>query len=562
MNKDRYKKRGEFKTIWDIIRNNTGLSKSEFLTDKEYCIKNIKNVCAAIQDAIKNNMKITIVGDFDADGITATSIMALTLNSLGVKPNVRLPKKVSEGFGLSESIIDEIDEGLVITVDNGIVAMNAVKKAKEKGLKVIITDHHLPNDDGTLPDADYIINPHIPGTADFENYCGAGIAYKICCELIDDENFKDMLAGYAAIGTIADVMPLIHDNRKIVIKGLKALLNPATRTTGMGALLERCMLTDFISSTNVAFKIGPIINAGERVHEGGAMLSLSGITFNGNYEKALELVDKMIEINEVRKQMVLSGMEDAYLNISNNCLHGDNPLVLSIPTIPEGIVGIIAGQLAEENKVSCFVLTNSEDPDILKGSARGYGDIDIKNMLDQSKDLFVKYGGHEKAAGLSVKKENLEKVRKAFSDYVENLPKVEIDDSVYYDKEIKASEIPYWIKEVEKGEPYGEGNPKPVFKITGFELLPRYSEFFKVKGANKDTITLFGQYADATGFGKASMYKNLNEPKRVDIIGTLGTNHFMGKAKPEVEIIDMISNPKIIEKTSLASLLEKRAISR
>lgn len=558
----KWEKKDNAKTVWDVIKRNTGLTKQEFFAEKEYEIKGLDELAEYILNAIKNKTPISIVGDYDADGITASAIMATTLNHLGTKPRIRLPRRISEGFGLSETIVDEINEGIIITVDNGIAAVDAVKKAKEKGLTVIITDHHLPNDDNILPDADFIINPHLPGTADFTEYCGAGIAYKLCCKLTDDEKIKAIISGFAAIGTVADMMPILYDNRKIVIEGLKNLVNPETRTTGMGAILEICNLNNHITTTNISFKIGPILNAAGRLYDNGAMISLTAIAYNGSYEKALELAENLIHINEERKEYVSKTMEEAYLNISTNCLYGDNPLCLYIPNMSEGIVGIIAGRLAEEMKVSSIVLTDSEQPGILKGSARGYGEVNIKDVLDANKHLLVKYGGHAGAAGLSVKKEDFMELKDSLINYVDKLPIAVQKDVIYYDLDIVPADIPKMINEQKKYEPYGFGNPKPIFRIEGFELFPRYSEFYKLKGQDNSTITLYGQYADATGFGMAEKYNEMNRPKRLNIIGIIGENHFMGKVRNEVEIIDKESNVKIIEKTSLASLLEKKALER
>ena len=189
----KWEKRSTFNTIEEVVLNNSGLTKEEFFVDenKKYRIDNLKEVAELITDCVNKKLKITIIGDYDADGINASAIMKMAIDSIGGQVTVRLPKRFSEGFGLSEKIVDEIDSGLLITVDNGIAAIDAVKKAKDKGLIVIVTDHHLPNEDENgnkmIPDADIVIDPNaIDNSADFNGYCGAGIAYKIAEELIPD----------------------------------------------------------------------------------------------------------------------------------------------------------------------------------------------------------------------------------------------------------------------------------------------------------------------------------------------------------------------------------------
>ncbi len=509
------------------------------------------------------NSEITSKSYLSLYGITASAIMAIGLNHIGIKPKVRLPRRISEGFGLSEKIVDEIDEGIVITVDNGIAAVDPIQKAKDKGLTVIVTDHHLPNADGVLPNADYIINPHLPGTADFAEYCGAGIAYKLCCEFVKDERIRAIMSGYAAIGTIADVTPILHDNRNIVNEGLKNLLNRETRTTGMGALLNSCYLNDHISPTDVGFRIGPALNAPGRLYDDGAMIALKTIVYNGNYGNARKLADNLVNINETRKELAADTMEEAYYNISTNCLHGDSFLSVYLPGTPEGLTGIIAGRLAENMQSPCIVFTDSQEKGVLKGSGRSYGGIDLKGLLDENQDLLLKYGGHTGAAGVSISKENLNELRSKLIESVDALPEIEIDDTVYYDLEIDASEVPKMIAEQKKYEPFGHGNPKPIFKIKNFELTsPRHSGFYTLKGADKNTITMHGQHAQATGFGLASEYLDLNKPMCLDFIGTIGENHFRGNITPEVELAAMKDSQKTMEQTSLAKLLAKTAQER
>lgn len=586
---------GNYKSVAEIIERNTGIPANELDKIQEYTIRclvkqvagnyeiqDLNVVANVLHKAAKDNVPITVVGDYDADGVTATAIMVLALYAIGIKPKVRLPKRLSEGFGLSEKIVDEISKGIIITVDNGIAAINAIKKAKAKGLKVIVTDHHLPNKDDydiednmnetgfvdinntLLPEADYIINPHLYGTADFPDYCGAGIAYKIAKELISDESVLMKLSGYAAIGTVADVMPLLYDNRKIVKEGLSNLVKSASRTSGIDALLRLTYKDRYLTSTDIAFTIAPMINAPGRMYDEGAMISLTSIIYNGSFEKAEELAKKVIAINENRKQIKKDGIDEANINIVMNCLIGDNPLCIYEPSIPEGIVGIIAGSIAAERKVPCFVFTDSATPGVLKGSGRAYGNVNIKDMLDSCSDLLYKYGGHKEAAGVSVELTKFDEMKQRMNEYVANLPNEELDDNIYYDLEIDAKDIDKYIEEQRQYEPYGQGNPKPVYYIRGFDVLN-----VKVMGSNNEHIKHIGRNGEAIGFGMTELYKQMGEPRKIDIIGTLSENYFNDVFTPQIEIIEMkqskleiFKNPrtKSLERAIQEKLEERRSI--
>lgn len=576
--------RGQCKTVDDVVKNNTGMTLEEMDAQKEYkmyCLRKnptgdyIKDDLAVVADILRTaavkNIPITIVGDYDADGISATSILAITLNSMGVKPTVRLPRRMSEGFGLSEKIVDEIKEGILITVDNGIAAIDAVKKAKEKGLTVIITDHHLPNKDETclvddcshetgfvdiestvLPEADFIINPHLAGTSDFSDYCGAGIAYKLALELTNDPQLIRTLSGYAAIGTVADVVPLLYDNRQITKEGLDSLVDGKSRTTGMDALLRLTNKDRTLTSSDISYTIGPMINAPGRMDDNGAMTALTAITFNGNFTKAEELAKTLMDINKKRKQAKEDGLAEVNVNIVMNCLYGDNPLCIYEPSIPEGIVGIIAGKMAEEKKVPSFVFTNSETPGIIKGSGRTYGNTDIKEMLDYCQDLLYKYGGHKEAAGVSVELDKFEDMKERMREYMSRLPQEEIDDNIYYDLEIDARDIEKYLDRQKKFEPFGQGNPKPVYYIRNFEIINK-----KTMGNENEHIKPIGKCAEAIGFGMTEQYRQMGEPRRIDIVGTLSENFFNGKCTPQVEIRAMKTADPIMLKSSRTQMLER-----
>lgn len=558
-----WKKRDELKSVEEIVLRNTGYDNiCDFLNGKSktYNIKYLVEAADMIKDAIKKGLTITIVGDYDADGVTASASLSYTLEKMGAKVKVRLPRRLTEGYGLSTKIVDEIDDGLLITVDNGIVAFEAIKKAKEKGLQVIVTDHHLLDESGEIPEADIVIDPHIEGTADFADYCGAGIAYKLAKELTSDEKILKKISCFAAIGTICDVMPLIEENRLIVLEGLKNMVTYGCRTSGLYSVLRASNYDRNISEDDIGFKIGPMINAAGRLYDDGAQIAYDILVYDGPFKEELGL--KLIEINDLRKDKVEEAMQKIKTNIKINCMFGEVPLVVYEPDIPEGIVGIIAGKLTEEMKIPTFVFTDSDTPGILKGSARSTRGVHLKNLLDKCSDTLYKYGGHADAAGLSVEESKFDDMKNAF---FENIPELEEDtenNDIYYDLEISANDIDKTLKEIQQYAPFGEGNPRIIFKITDFKLSPRYSAFYKTMGDENQHIKLLGNNSEAVGFGMTEKYLDIKEPKDLNLIGTLGVNHFMGRKSIQIKMDDFEAANKKTTKSKLALLLEAKAKER
>lgn len=555
-------KKDTSKTIEEVIERNTGISIADLMdTTKEYTIKNIDKVVAMIRDFIVHKERITIVGDYDADGVDASAIMYMAISSIHRNVHVRIPRRISEGFGLSEKIIDEIPSGLVITVDNGIAALKPVQKAKEKGLTVIVTDHHLP-DESRLPAADLIINPNaIPNSADFNGYCGAGIAFKIAEALIpEDKKLLRQLSCFAAIGTIADVMELVHDNRRIVLEGMENMLHYDSRTTGLASILKACELDSHITAKDIAFKVGPMINAPGRLDDNGAMIAFKALTYNGFYKESIG--QEILRINENRKEITAKAVEKIKNTIAENCLYGDYPYVIYVPGLPEGIIGLSAGRMAEELQAPCFIFTDSSEKGILKGSARSYGGVHLKDLLDQCSSLLYKYGGHSEAAGVSVRLSNFDALKEALSEHISEPITEESADTLYYDLEIDAKDIPKTLQTLKKYEPFGNGNPQIVFKIKNFALSPRYSSWYKALGEDGSHLKLFGIGVSAIAFGQVQRYVDMKEPHNLSLLGTLSESHFHSFSEPQVECEDFQDTSKPVEKTKLGKALKKIAEER
>lgn len=558
------KRRTECNSVLDVVLANTGKTTSNFFDyqTKKYEIDKLNEAVSLIRCALFDDDVVTVVGDYDADGITSSAILKLLFDTLGAKITIRLPRRFSEGYGLSEKIIDEIDSGLLITVDNGIVAIDAIKKAKDKGLKVIVIDHHLGLEDGTLPDADVVIDPNaIPNSATFNSYCGAGLSYKLAEAFLGITHpMMKKITSLAAIGTIADVMPLIEENRLIVENGLKYMTTDTGRTAGLGALLTEYNIEKHLIAKDIGFKIGPAINAPGRLFDDGAMMSLNLLSFDGYWKHATAYAKQLVECNNNRKKLAAEGTAKVEKNIEKNGLAGNVPMAIYEPGLPEGLVGIFAGRIAEKYKTPCIILTDSEDSEILKGSARSYGDVHLKNILDAHAELLTKYGGHAEAAGLSLEKKNFEEFARVIQEGVEmKLPDM---DEIIYDLEITADDIPSVIQELDKYAPYGEGNPEVVFSITNVDLFPGPRGFFDTMGDEKQHLKLYAKSAEIIAFDASQKYFEEKEPRRISLVGSVSKNTWHAKITPQIECIDFEAVEIPVQSTPLAALLAKMGSER
>lgn len=538
-----WKRKQEFKNIVEVIEYNTGLTIDELMKPKRFpYIKNLDEAVALTKECIQKGMKITIIGDYDCDGDTSSSILQLGLwEYTGIKPVVRLPRRFSEGYGLSMKMVDEIDEGLIITVDNGIAAVEPIKAAKEKGLTVIILDHHVIRDDGLLPEADVIVDPHAIEGSEYNEYCGAGLAYRFIMALNPDTKLQKELVALAGVGTVADVMKLVGDNRNLVTESLEAMANRNV-TFGTKMLLDAIGFENYITESDYGFKIGPCFNASGRLKDNGAEKVVDLITMNPSFEEQFFLepearakAQELVALNEERKKLVFDTMIEVYADLEGK--EKIAPLVYYREGLHEGIVGIIAGRLAEDYHMPALVFTDSKEEGIVKGSGRSYGGINLKEMLDATSEVFTKYGGHAGAAGMSLPKENLDTLQRNLTKLLSNV-EMEAPDTLYYDLVISEEEVPVYAEELRKYAPYGEGCPTIKFLIKDFNATPKGSGHYDIMGDFKNHVKIFGENISVLGFDMVNRYRDDGFPMHMDIIGQLSILHMMGKTIYTVEILD------------------------
>ena len=425
-----------------------------------------------IQDAIAAGKHIRIIGDYDVDGVTSTYILYKGLIGLHAKCDKFIPHRIKDGYGLHENAIRRAREDgveVILTCDNGIAAADAVSLAKEFGMTVVVTDHHevpfVQEPDGRryiLPAADAVIDPKRPEDHVFKEICGAVVAWKFTGRLykrfgMEDEFRNSDFLEMASLGTVCDVMDLQKDNRAIVKAGMKKM--QITNNVGMQALMEVLGLKDkILKSYDYGFKIGPCINAEGRLDTANEAFNLLMET---DHKKALDKAEEMRKLNVERQDLTKSGMEDAF-RIVDTEMKNDKVLVVYIPGIHESIAGIIAGKVRERYNKPAIVLTNG-DGDFLKGSGRSIEAYSMFEKLSEVRGLMLGFGGHPLAAGLSLKKENLEEFRKQLNvrcglteaDFV---AKVMIDVVMPVDYLTEG-----FIRQLDILEPFGKGNEKPVF---------------------------------------------------------------------------------------------------
>lgn len=536
----------------DHFLKNMGVSSLEKVNDmfrKSYANQyRIDHLTDAVELVKKfKEQKITIVGDYDVDGVSSTSILMLSLKWAGfTNVSYRIPKRFTEGFGINMNIVNEIDEGLVITCDNGIAQVDVIHALKEKGISVLILDHHEASVDETkhpvYPDADVLIDPDaVPGSADFDGYCGAGLCYRFACELLEhNDEMCAKLLSIAALGTVGDMMELKEENYVIVRNGIRNI-KAGYMTLGMRCLLSECGLLTYITAHDIGFTVDPCINSASRMDDDGAKIAVDLLINEDDYASAKNTSVFLIEQNRARKEAQKKGLEEAEATLATTVLKA--PIILYLPSVKEGIVGIVAGQIAKKYGMPAFVFTNSHQNGVIKASGRSCGNYNMVEQLVNSGIDFVSMGGHEEAAGVSIRK-------KDFGKFVKNLQNnasgfICTADTVKYDIEITEAEIPAMLEEMQKYEPYGNGNPSPVFKISGFTLFANnYHDAMQLMGEQKNNVKLFSKTADAIGFGMdfvTAATKKINAgATKMDLIGNLSHNYYKGKVKNQVEICEIL----------------------
>lgn len=529
------------KTVAEILvsRGFTDLSElNDFFNGDEledpFCMKDMDKAVEAVNRALQNGGKICVYGDYDCDGVTSTAILYSYLEMLGADVIYYIPER-SEGYGLNKLAIDKIfHEGvsLIITVDNGISAIDEADYIKALDMELVITDHHQPS--AVLPKAYAVVNPHRSDcNSGFKELSGAGVALKLIAAIEGDYSaVMEQFCEISAIGTVADVVSLTGENRIIVRQGLEYLKN--TENIGLSCLMEKCSLSpEKINSSTVAFTIAPKINAAGRF--GSAETALQALICED--KSAEEFSDELILLNSKRKETQDKILAEimAFIDEYPDVLH-ERVLVLAGRGWHHGVIGIVAAKLLSIFLKPVFLISLNDDG-LGVGSARSVDGYNIFDALSACKSNLLKFGGHEKAGGFTVKEEDIESFKVSLLNYseqnFEKMPKL----TICADKVIAPSELSVEnIKSLSVLEPYGEGNREPVFAILSATVLNIYS-IGKGKHS-RITMSYGGKSEQALFFNFSPASLEFSRGDKIDMLANISINEYNGKESLTIKVID------------------------
>lgn len=440
-----------------------------------HLLKDMKKAVERIFKAIENDEKILVWGDYDVDGTTGTVVLRKALEILGAKTDFHVPHRFTEGYGINiEKLQKAKEEGvtLVISVDTGARAFEAATWAKENGLELIITDHHLADEKKGNPDAYAVINPN-QANCDYpdKNLAGVGVAFKLAHALLREKGRENLVAGFlkmVAIGTIADIMNLTGENRAIVSIGLRDL--PKAKNYGLRALMEVADCNSQMTSYDIGFRIAPRINAAGRMDAARAVVELFEAE---TFEKARELAEYLNSRNTERQTVQKKIFEFALQEYLDNG-GSDNQkhvAVIAGDGWHRGVIGLAASRITERLYRPSLVISFDEDG-IGHGSARSIAAYHLLNGLDSCCDLFEKFGGHSAACGFTIKRENVDLLRQKLNEHAaQNIKEEDLMPELKIDAPVSSASLNLdLIEQIKALEPFGAANPKPVFLTRNLSL--------------------------------------------------------------------------------------------
>ncbi len=508
-------------------------------------LQDMEKTAERVISALSNNEEIGIYGDYDVDGTTSCALFYHFFQMFKKEVQIFQPSRFIEGYGIHLSSIDHaISKGvkLLITVDCGITAGEVADYAKERGLDLIITDHHedILKD---LPNAYSVVNPNRRDESDdnLKTLAGVGVAFAVCLKVKQLlESRKEIcpsiypLLQFVAIGTICDIAKLNTLNIRLTRHGLKQITSstyPGIRSFFTNEERAR----GYIPSDKISFNVGPMINAKGRLDH--AKIALDLLTTD-NYDHAFRFYNHLEICNNERKKIQSEIFKEAKEQIISSFM-GDEHVISIVygPSWHEGVIGIVASRLVEEFKVPAIVFSNSEQSGVIKGSARSVGNFDLFSFLNQQSDLFLKFGGHKAAAGLSMKKDNLTILKNNLIQNLKSIPLSLRTTQESFDLEIRANDVSATLaKQLEKLGPFGNGNELPIFRIKNIylssykilkEVHVKWS--FKSKDSSKTLQGISFNYLNRwNAYTPEQIYKDQDENDGVTIYFTIGINYFNG----------------------------------
>lgn len=509
-------------------------AKEETIHHDPFLFSEMSKIITRINEAIDQGEPILIYGDYDADGVTGTSILVRCLRELGALVDYYIPNRFYEGYGPNEdAFMQAIADGyqLVITVDNGIAGVDEAEILLEHGVDLIITDHHQVKE--TLPRAYAILHPELDENYPFHHLSGAGVALKVAEALLQEVIPEDFYA-IAMLGTIGDVVPLIDENRSIVKRGLAALRE--TEIEGLNAMMDLAG-TEKSEATevNVGFELCPRLNAPGRMDE--AALSVECLIAESEEEAKL-IADQIESFNSERQKVTQKVLEEATKLVDAKTLAKKKVVILYSPNWHEGILGIVAGRLAKQWQKAVFVVTDDHEG-FLKGSARAVEGYHLFELLNECQDLIERFGGHALAAGITFAAENLQALEDKMNEL---LQEVEVTSSLQIDLSLPLADLNIsFVEQLSILAPFGEGNRPPVI-----ELKNVYVKNVKPIG-NKLQHLKFTLYqekhsVDVIAFNQASLAMYLTPDTLFSFVGEVKINEWNGNRSVQFHFIDVLCN--------------------
>lgn len=520
-----------------------------------FLLKDMEKAIDLIIETMENGESIRIFGDYDQDGISSTMTLLDGLLYFYDDISYDIPDRVIDGYGISDRMIDraiEANVSLIITCDNGISAIDQVKRLKENGIKVIVTDHHQVSkkEDGEwveqiLPQADCVINPkRLDNTYPFDDLCGAGVAFKLIQALYQrldgDMEYLYGLLEYVAMGTVCDVVSLTDENRIFVREGLKRINN--TEKLAIKALVEENSWNREVSAYTLGFIIGPCMNATGRLST--AKLAID-MLMEDDIEKIRTYAKKLVSLNTERKELTNIGLEKTLEIIKDKKYYNDDIIIVDVENIEESICGIIAGRIKEKFNKPTIIMTQSSQNGILKGSGRSIEAYNIYKEVFEIKDILESFGGHPMACGLSIRSDKVEEFRQKLNDK-SKLKKDDFVNIINIDAQIPLDKLSLEFAEsLQRLEPFGKDNPKAKFADKNL-----FIKNINMIGKNNNTMKMILNKNDrdieAIKFNAQKDYKYLSDKFKANIIGNKidavfypDINEFNGRRNLQVKLIDI-----------------------
>lgn len=517
-------------------------------------LKDIDIASEIIEDAISSGAHIRIIGDYDIDGICASYILYKAFTKFGGSVDVRLPDRVKDGYGMNENMVREAAEDmveLIVTCDNGIAAYREIELAEELGISVVVTDHHeVPFEEQNgekvyiIPPADAVVDPKQPDcNYPMSGICGAMVAYKLIQKL--GENYgmpgamDDELLQFAAFATVGDIMDLKDENRIVVREGLELMKN--TSNEGLSALIDVTGVDrNRLAPHHISFVLGPCMNATGRLDSAERALELLKC---GDRATAVGIAEQLYELNNSRKDMTVAFTQKAIDIVEEQGQNADKVIVVYLKECHESLAGIIAGRLKEYYYRPTIVFTDSEG--LIKGSGRSIEDYDMFEELTKVKDLFVKFGGHKMAAGMSVNNvSDAKALRNRLNDNA-TLTDEQLIEKCYIDIPLPLSYLSmHLIEELEQLAPFGVGNPRPLFAekdvpLSQVRLLGKNNNVLQMIFTVRDNKTGAPINVEGICFENAKkMYDEICNRSSISILYSPTIKEFNGRRSIQVQIKD------------------------